>query len=228
MDKKIAITIVIIAASLAVIPITTAEAQVLEEIKCVTCHQQLPISHAEYPENIRCETCHGILSTKLTELAINHQRIIDTTTKSSLSCKSCHQQTLGVHSSLGVGSQACLVCHDSFQMRPHTLNGTLLSDTTTSTALCANCHRERYADWKIGIHGTHGLNQTATKNSTLACVVCHNPHTPDLPEINALPSPERPERSTALLSVLVPPAAVLLAGAVIVTMTVTRRKEGVE
>ncbi len=223
MDKKITIIITIISASLVVIQIAAAEPQLLQEATCTTCHET-PKSHISFSEKIACETCHGRLSTKLNQLALNHKRIIANGTALGLSCLTCHEQNLGAHSNLGVGGQVCLACHDGFVMQPHALDGTLLTDATISN-LCANCHRERYADWKIGVHGTHGLNYTSTELAP-GCTTCHNPHTPDLPTIQTLPAPEEPERHQALTSTLLPPVMALIAGMVAVTITVSRRNGG--
>jgi len=112
-------------------------------------------------------------------------------------------------------------------MQPHTLNGALLTNATASN-LCANCHRERYADWKIGVHGTHGLNYTSTSTGAAPnCATCHNPHTPNLPAIQALPPPEMPERSTELFAALLSPVMALIAGVAIFTVTVSKRNGGV-
>lgn len=225
MAIKITITIAIIAASLAILPLAIAEPQVQPEITCTTCHT-IPESHAGY-SNIACQTCHGDLSTKLNQLTLNHQRILSNSPEPSLNCVTCHKQSLGAHSNLGAEEQACLVCHDNFAMQPHTLNGTLLTNATASN-LCANCHRERYADWKIGVHGTHGLNYTSTSTGTTPnCATCHNPHTPDLPAIQALPPPEMPERSTELFAALLSPVMALIAGVAIFTVTVSKRNGGV-
>ena len=225
MAIKITIIITIIASSLAVIPLAIAESQVQPEVTCTTCHT-VPNSHASF-SNIACQTCHGSLSTKPNQLTLNHQRILSNSTEPSLSCTTCHKQNLGLHSNLGAEEQACLVCHDNFAMQPHTLNGILLTNATASN-LCANCHRERYADWKIGVHGTHGLNYTSTSEGAApSCVACHNPHPPDLPAVQALPPPERPERSTVILAALLSPVMALIAGVAIFTVTISRRSGGV-
>jgi hypothetical protein len=223
---KITIIIAVITASLAVIQIATAETQIQPEITCTTCHDppESHVKHFNFPD-VPCQTCHGDLSTEPTQLTLNHKLIISTNlSETSLDCFTCHNQSLGAHSNLGTGEQACLICHDNFAMQPHTLNGTLLTNATISN-LCANCHREKYAEWKLGIHGTHGLNYTSTGVAP-SCVTCHNPHIPDLPSIQTLAAPEKPERSTDLIATLLSSVMALVAGAVIVTVTVSRRTGG--
>ncbi|MCL4435859.1 MAG: hypothetical protein M1503_01550 [Thaumarchaeota archaeon] len=225
MAVKITIIIALIATSLAAIPLPIAESQVQPEVTCITCHAA-PASHVDF-SNIACQTCHGNISTKPTPLTLNHQRIMSNSTGLSFSCSACHKQNLGLHSNLGAGDQACLVCHDGFKMQPHTLNGVLLTNVTVSN-LCANCHRERYADWKIGVHGTHGLNYTSmSEGAAPSCITCHNPHPPDLPDVQTLESPERPERSAVTLAALLSPFMALIAGVAIFTVTISRRSGGV-
>lgn len=138
-----------------------------------------------------------------------------------LNCLACHSKKLGVHSQLGNKQYACQICHDEFIMKPHILNGTLVTNATISN-LCDSCHHERYVDWTLGIHGRHGLNYTAT-SKIQSCVTCHDPHIPNIPEISPLPPPEPPERSTVTLIIFFPPALALLMGVVFVTVCFTRK-----
>jgi hypothetical protein len=141
--------------------------------------------------------------------------------KKELPCLACHEQELGAHSVLGTDSFVCQVCHDGFQMKPHSLDGTILTDENVFY-VCEGCHHERYGDWTDQIHGSHGLNYTESIEID-SCIFCHDPHIPDLPEISPLHAPEPPEHEEDL-SLLLPPAFVLLAGMAFATVGINRTK----
>ncbi len=145
--------------------------------------------------------------------------------KPELPCLECHEQEIGVHRVIGVGDFGCQVCHDGFIMKPHMLNGTIVTDETVS-GLCQGCHDELYSDWTMDIHGTHGLNYSPTIEIK-SCITCHDPHVPDLPEITTLPPPEPPHRSEIVLDIWLPPAFILFTGLVFVTLGFSKKNGGV-
>lgn len=112
-----------------------------------------------------------------------------------LDCLSCHPN-IEFHG-LGVGKEACWVCHDSMvtdcaaPRRLRLADGTLLP-LADSTPLCAQCHQKRYNAWKEGTHGFPGI-------VGVHCVVCHNAHLPQIvfwnitePHPPIAPSPPSP------------------------------------
>jgi hypothetical protein len=141
--------------------------------------------------------------------------------KKELPCLACHEMELGAHNGLGEGDFVCQVCHDGFLMKPHSLDGTILTDENISD-LCEGCHHERFSDWVEDLHGTHGLNYEESKEID-NCIFCHDPHVPDLPEITPLSAPHPPEHKEDL-SIWIPPAFVLLAGMVFATVGINKIK----
>lgn len=91
-------------------------------------------------------------------------------------CIACHKAIrLEEHDRLGVGTSACLVCHDRRAMLRF-VNGTT-SPLEASSELCAQCHGERYNAWKEATHGVPG--QPGVK-----CTECHSPHAPQIAPLN--------------------------------------------
>ncbi len=84
-----------------------------------------------------------------------------------------HEIKLIGHDALGVGDNACLVCHDAPDKNPGKLklaDGTLIDIKGDVALVCYRCHSTKYKEWKAGTHGRHEGKCTASG--------CHNPHTP--------------------------------------------------
>lgn len=88
--------------------------------------------------------------------------------------------------------QWCLDCHD-FQDpdKLHLANGEKIT-LEESYRLCAQCHGEKYNDWRLGIHGQRTGFWNGSKRYLL-CVNCHSPHDPHFKPLQPLPPPVRPE-----------------------------------
>ena len=71
----------------------------------------------------------------------------------------------------------CLDCHDAQNRDMLRLASGHLIPFTESYLLCAQCHGDKYRDWKVGIHGKRIGMWNGAKTYFL-CVNCHNPHTP--------------------------------------------------
>lgn len=109
--------------------------------------------------------------------------------KAALDCLSCHDVELKRHDRLGIGNNACYVCHDSREMMSLRLaNGTLLS-LDDAPFVCQQCHQDRYAAWEEGMHGKYGPYYAKVEGRVI-CSNCHDPHSPPFPEIPTLSPPQ--------------------------------------
>lgn len=84
-----------------------------------------------------------------------------------------HGIVLEGHDKVGVGSAACLVCHDDASRNPGKLkaaDGTLIDITGDVSLVCLKCHEEKYHEFKAGTHGKHQVSCVAAG--------CHDPHSP--------------------------------------------------
>lgn len=118
-------------------------------------------------------------------------------------CTQCHPVTLGAdgkptkalpngmekhdielksHDILGKDDKACLACHDDPTRNPGKLilpDGSLVDVTGDVSKVCQRCHFQKYAEFKVGVHGKHEKKCSAAG--------CHNPHTPGYIYVAALP-----------------------------------------
>jgi predicted CXXCH cytochrome family protein len=60
-----------------------------------------------------------------------------------------------------------------------------------SYRLCGQCHGDKYADWKAGVHGKR-TGEWDGRKDYLLCVSCHDPHAPRFKPTQPLPPPVRP------------------------------------
>lgn len=60
-----------------------------------------------------------------------------------------------------------------------------------SWQLCTQCHGEKLADWRAGVHGKRTGNWYGAKEYR-TCVACHSPHAPQFPPLTPKPPPRRP------------------------------------
>ena len=86
----------------------------------------------------------------------------------------------------------CLTCHTADNMdRLHTLQGKSLSFDDVQE-VCGQCHADKLADWKIGAHGKT-IGGWAKARQRYTCTECHNPHSPRIAPVQALPGPPFPK-----------------------------------
>ena len=99
-------------------------------------------------------------------------------------CFRCHTRALTEgHSKLGIGSDACLICHSSTKMGLLRLFDGNDIPRTDSPKLCGQCHSDRYAAWQKGDHGLLPKDSVAAgipTNVRPKCADCHNPHQPKI------------------------------------------------
>ncbi len=157
-------------------------------VECVTCHDPMSNNLVEEPLKL-CGNCH---LNKVTELnqgthgtvgnscidchVIRSVKSLDGTVHNqtghtflpsapSIDCKSCHADLGTSHNMWGDGTENCLTCHDSVVMSQlHLLDGTIIPGNEGS-ALCSQCHADKYVAMKSGTHG----DPLGEKN----CVDCH-------------------------------------------------------
>jgi hypothetical protein len=94
---------------------------------------------------------------------------------------------------LAHGDLWCLHCHEADDRDLLHLADGRAVDFEVSWRLCTQCHGEKLADWRAGVHGKRvghwwGPKQYAT------CVSCHRPHTPRFAPIEARQPPIPPDR----------------------------------
>jgi len=93
------------------------------------------------------------------------------------------------------GDLWCLHCHDLEDRDVlHLANGARVA-FDDSWQLCTQCHGEKLADWRAGVHGKRtGHWRGAAEYRT--CVSCHDPHEPHFRPLAPKPPPLRPEQIT--------------------------------
>jgi len=145
-------------------------------VGCVDCHDPMSGRLVEEPLKL-CGRCH---SNKVAELSVGAHgtvgntctdchmvrsvRSLDGTVHNqtghtflpsapSLDCKSCHTDLGTSHNMWGNGTKDCLTCHDPVVMSQlHLLDGTSVPGSDGS-ALCRQCHAEKYSELVAGTHG---------------------------------------------------------------------------
>ncbi len=91
------------------------------------------------------------------------------------------------------GDLWCLHCHDPRNEKPlHLADGTPVA-LEDSWQLCTQCHAEKLADWRAGVHGKRTGHWRGDKEYR-TCVVCHDPHEPAFKPVEPKPPPVRPEQ----------------------------------
>lgn len=105
-----------------------------------------------------CDSCHPLTPGALIELPNGFES---------------HAITLEGHDVLGVGTGACLACHDDPTGDPGRLklaDGSFTDITGDVSAVCYRCHSDKYGQWQAGTHGR--------SEPSCSAAGCHDPHTP--------------------------------------------------
>ena len=119
-------------------------------------------------------------------------------------CMKCHDKVVprplklpitGRHRDLRLGHfdgiAECYLCHDRANTdRLRLLTGALIT-FNESYKLCGQCHGEKLRDWNTGAHGKL-IGRWKGPKYRLGCTDCHDPHTPALGAVKALPPPPFP------------------------------------
>lgn len=93
------------------------------------------------------------------------------------------------------GDLWCLHCHDlEDKQKLHLADNTLLV-MERSWQLCTQCHSQKLADWRAGVHGKRTGHWRGAKDYR-TCVACHNPHDPTFQSLEPKPPPLRPTQIT--------------------------------
>jgi hypothetical protein len=89
------------------------------------------------------------------------------------------------------GDLWCLHCHDADDKDQLHLadEGRVAFDE--SWRLCTQCHANKLADWRAGVHGKRTGSWWGPKEYQ-TCVVCHAPHSPRFGALEPKPPPKRP------------------------------------
>ena len=96
----------------------------------------------------------------------------------------------------GPESRWCLDCHDPTNRDMlHLASGERI-DFGHSYLLCAQCHGDKFRDWKVGVHGKR-IGEWNGRKQYFLCVSCHVPHSPRFQPLKPLPPPEKPEARRA-------------------------------
>jgi len=91
------------------------------------------------------------------------------------------------------GDLWCLHCHDSEDRDVlHLTNGARVQ-FEDSWQLCTQCHGEKLADWRAGVHGKRTGHWRGTAEYW-PCVRCHDPHAPRYRSLEPKPPPLPPEQ----------------------------------
>jgi len=89
------------------------------------------------------------------------------------------------------GGLWCLACHDADDRDQLHLADTVLVPFEDSWRLCTQCHGDKLADWRAGVHGKRTGHWWGPKDYR-TCVGCHDPHTPHFRPLKPEPPPVRP------------------------------------
>ncbi len=124
---------------------------------------------AQYP----CDSCHANIASP-TAAAKQVKRHLDISPKHF------------------AGAEQCRHCHNPSQVdQLRLLDGTTVPLNRVDRA-CGQCHSRQAEDWLTGAHGkaVGSWNQTRYRYT---CTNCHDPHSPRLEPVLALPAPPRPK-----------------------------------
>ncbi|OGQ17257.1 MAG: hypothetical protein A3B70_06725 [Deltaproteobacteria bacterium RIFCSPHIGHO2_02_FULL_40_11] len=86
---------------------------------------------------------------------------------------------------------SCNNCHDINNHNYLRSSKAYPASFHNSSPVCAQCHTERYNDWKKGSHG-HRSGGWNKKKTTWHCIDCHNPHDVSFKKMKALSPPNKP------------------------------------
>jgi hypothetical protein len=88
------------------------------------------------------------------------------------------------------GELWCLHCHDMEDRdRLHLADGRLVP-FEESWELCTQCHAQKLAAWRAGIHGKRTGHWWGPKEYQ-TCIACHAPHSPRFKPLEPKPPPKR-------------------------------------
>lgn len=91
----------------------------------------------------------------------------------------------------------CLNCHHPTNRNVFVdYDGSEIAETAV-VELCARCHGTTHRDWNAGVHGRQNGHWDKVKGAStkLTCIQCHDPHDPKFKAMEALRSPDYPERA---------------------------------
>lgn len=86
----------------------------------------------------------------------------------------------------------CFTCHDAENRDKLRLSDDRLIDYDESYYICAQCHEDKFRDWKAGVHG-RVTGEWNGEKEYLLCANCHWPHDPKFKPLSPEPPPVRPE-----------------------------------
>jgi hypothetical protein len=92
---------------------------------------------------------------------------------------------------LAHGDLWCLSCHDSEDRDRLHLADSAPVEFEASWRLCTQCHGDKLADWRAGVHGKRMGHWWGPKTYE-PCVTCHDPHGPAFRPMAPEPPPMRP------------------------------------
>jgi hypothetical protein len=101
---------------------------------------------------------------------------------------------------LAHGDLWCYSCHEAGRVdRLHLADETLVR-FDDSWQLCTQCHGDKLADWRAGVHGKR-TGHWRGPSEYRTCVACHSPHDPPFQPLEPKPPPRRPEQIASFLTV---------------------------
>lgn len=117
------------------------------------------------PRHDECHICH-----------IHRSRVF---VKSAKATKFEHA---GISPKHGKREISCHSCHDINNHNYLIQSKYLPATFANSSPVCGSCHRERFRDWKKGLHGKR-VGGWALAKVQYNCIDCHNPHSVSFPKM---------------------------------------------
>lgn len=108
-----------------------------------------------------------------------------------LSKKTNKLKHAAIHSQHGRVEVACGSCHDRNNSNLLRTSEDSSATFVDSSAVCKQCHQDRYKDWSNGIHGKR-LGGWNLQKKQFSCVECHQPHNVKFRKMSADRPPKRP------------------------------------
>ncbi|MCO4762972.1 MAG: hypothetical protein KC502_15760 [Myxococcales bacterium] len=90
----------------------------------------------------------------------------------------------------GIGN--CYRCHSAKNMDHLELMTGVTVTLDESHRVCGQCHGEKMRDWRYGAHGK-SIGSWAKTRYRMTCVDCHQPHSPAIKPVVAMPAPPFPK-----------------------------------
>ena len=134
-----------------------------EELKCITCHEDVHKGEFKQRMTNGCETCHTVNAWEAVTFSHDKTKFPLKGKHAELTCKKCHTTPDGVSRYTGLPMQ-CAQCHTDVHAGQFQKNG--------ATA-CARCHTEK--GWKALVfdHDTQSRFSLTGKHRTVRCEQCH-------------------------------------------------------